>query len=395
MSTEGTSPTSGAPPRLAMCGNVFPGDTPGAVFSVLEGPVAEWAGRLRAAGHAAPIGFGLYLSAGAAVPLAKSEERRGRLMRGLCRAGVEAWTANAFPFGGFHDPQVKERAFLPDWRSPRRVAYTCSVAETLSHLLMPGQHGSISTCPLGYGPEARHSPLSVEHLRRVQDGLLVLEERTGVRLVLAIEPEPDGAFERIEDLAGWLADELGDLADPPDRRLGVCWDLCHAAVVEESPATIARALAETGVPLGKVQISAALECDGGLDERRLERLAALAADPYLHQVRGRLRDGRPFACTDLRRLLDQPAVREQVGTARIHCHVPVHVEEFGDGLRGTRWQDALNAARRAGCRDFELETYTLPVLPEAYGGRDRIGTMVDEMAACARALELADHAAAG
>jgi hypothetical protein len=378
-----------------MCGNVFPGDTPGEVFSVLEGPVREWAGRLRGAGHPAPVGFGLYLSATAASRVARSPAKRERLVQGLFDAGVETWTANAFPFGGFHDQRVKERAFLPDWRSRQRLAFTCRVSETLAGLLMPGDTGSVSTCPLGYGPDARRTRLTVDHLKRAQDGLLSLEERRGVRVLLALEPEPDGAFERVDELAGWLDEQLGAHVGPAERRVGVCWDLCHSAVVGESPAEVVRALEATGVPLAKVQISAALEFDGGLDEVRQARLAALTADPYLHQVRGRLRDGRPFASGDLARLLDQPAVLEQVESARIHCHVPVHTEDFGDGLRGTDWRAGLQAARAAGCADFELETYTLPVLPEAYTGGDRIGTMVDEMACCARALDLADQPAGG
>ncbi len=378
-----------------MCGNVFPGDTPGAVFSVLEGPVREWAQRLRAAGHPGPIGFGLYLSASAAGPVARSEEKRGRLARSLSQAGVETWTANAFPFGGFHERRVKERAFLPDWRSRQRLAFSCRVSETLGHLLMPGDEASVSTCPLGYGPDARRSPRTVDHLRRMQDGLLSLEERTGVRVVLALEPEPDGAFERVDELAGWLAEQLGEDAAPAERRIGVCWDLCHSAVVGEPVEQTAEVLEQTGVPLGKVQISAALQFEGGLDAVRERRLRRLAEDPYLHQVRGLLRDGRPFAAGDLVRLLDQPAVLEQIESARIHCHVPVHLEDFGDGLRGTSWREGLAAARAAGCRDYELETYTLPVLPESYGGRDQIGTMVDEMACCARALDLSEEAVNG
>ncbi len=374
-----------------MCGNVFPGDTPGAVFSVLEGPVREWASRLRAVGFPGPVGYGLYLSAAAAGPVVRSEAKRGRLSRSLCRAGVETWTANAFPFGGFHQRRVKERAFLPDWRSVQRLAFTCRVSEMLGHLMMPGDRGSVSTCPLGYGPDARRSIRSVDHLRRMQDGLLALEQRTGVRLVLALEPEPDGAFERVDELAGWIATNLGTDADLDDLRIGVCWDLCHSAVVGETPSEVARALEQTQVPLGKVQISAALQCQGGLDDTRLRRLSELAQDPYLHQVRGQLKDGRDFACSDLAHLLEQPAVLEQVDAVRVHCHVPVHLDDFGDGLGGTPWRDGVEVALRSGCSDFELETYTLPVLPEAYGGSDQIGTMVDEMAACARALNLEEQ----
>ncbi|MFQ5750179.1 MAG: hypothetical protein ACE5H3_12105, partial [Planctomycetota bacterium] len=141
-------------PRLALCGNVFPSDTQGAVFSALEGPVTDWAQALRARGMGPRPGFGLYLSARAAEEMGASPARRKRLKEALERAGVEVWTANAFPFGGFHDTRVKERAFLPDWRSAERLAYSLQVAGILAFLMEPGSQGCLSTCPLGFGPDA-------------------------------------------------------------------------------------------------------------------------------------------------------------------------------------------------------------------------------------------------
>jgi len=256
--------------------------------------------------------------------------------------------------------------------------------------MMPGQSGSFSSCPLGYGPDARRSRRSVEHLQRLQEGLLRLEERTGVRLTLALEPEPDGAFERVADLGDWLLKEvLGDL-EPDQRRIGICWDLCHSAVVGETPEE-ALACFEAGVPCGKIQVSSALECDAELGPEDLAVLEGLSRDPYLHQVRGRLRDGRPYACSDLARLLAHPSDLGELASLRIHCHVPVHRETYGGALGATRWRDAVAAALAAGHREFELETYTLPVLPPAFlEGSSTVATLVAETRASGAALGLAD-----
>ncbi|MBO46422.1 MAG: hypothetical protein CMJ96_05945 [Planctomycetes bacterium] len=374
-------------PRLALCGNVFPGDTMGSVFSALDGPAQEFATRLRSQGWQQSLGFGLYFSDFAVSELARNPSKQKRLAKCLANSGFKPWTANAFPFGGFHSGPVKEAVFMPDWRDSRRPSFTCRVAETLAHLLMPGDRASVSSCPLGYGPDARRSPKSLEFLRRAQTGLLRLEERTGVRITLGLEPEPDGAFERVGDLAEWLQANLYPETPIDERRVGVCWDLCHSAVVGEAPEDALAALSKHGIPLSKVQISSAIYLEGGVSPEQVTRLKALCDDPWLHQVRGTLKDGRPFAYSDLPRLLDNPAVLEVIDQLRVHCHVPVHQSDFGDELYGTPWKESVQLALKAGCLDFELETYTLSALPSGYLAQDgMMGTMTTEMEACADAL---------
>ena len=366
--------------RLALCGNVFPADTPAAVCAALRGPVSELALRLRDGGWQGQPGFGLYLPRRTALEFLRERPRVAKLRAALSKAGVSVWTANAFPIGGFHGDRVKDQAFLPDWRSTERLQYTLDVAELLAEVAPGAGTVSISTCPLGYGPDAVRSPRSVEHLRRVQAAFVELEARTGLRVVLAIEPEPDGGFERVSALAEWLAGHL-----PGADRIGVCWDLCHSAVVGESAAEALTALQQTGVPVGKVQVSAALAVRGALDAAAAARLAAFSGDPYLHQVRGRHEDGRPAAYSDLVRLLDSEPL-PQLEDLRVHCHVPLHHDDFGDGLTATPWREALATVAASGISDFEVETYTLPVLPPPLRAAGMVATLAAEMLACRAVL---------
>jgi hypothetical protein len=59
-------------------------------------------------------------------------------------------TLNGFPYGSFHGERVKERVYLPDWRSPDRAAYTMRLADLLAGWLPEGVTGSISTVPIGF-----------------------------------------------------------------------------------------------------------------------------------------------------------------------------------------------------------------------------------------------------
>lgn len=372
--------------RLALCGNVFPADEPSAVFRAIRGPAAEWARALQTAGQLAPFGFGLYLSAAAARIFASDFDARQELKTALAEADLACWTANAFPFGGFHDQVVKQRAFEPDWRNPERVRFTLDVAKVLLDLAPDdGTALSISTCPLGYGQAAADDPSTLQHLQQVVVEFAALSRASGRAILLALEPEPDGAFERVSDLAVWLqqsftAEQL--------TNIGVCWDLCHSAVVGEDTATVLRALAATEVRVGKVQISSALKLQQKLTPALSQRLQQLTQDAYLHQVRGQTAGGRDFAYPDVPEFLASPDAQDCV-ELRVHCHVPVCRSDYGSGLRGTPWQQAVEAARGAGIGDFELETYTLPGLPDSVLERgSMVETMKSEMLACFSALSL-------
>ena len=75
--------------------------------------------------------------------------------------------------------------------------------------------------------------------------------------------------------------------------------------------------------------------------------------------------------------------------ARIHCHVPLTGPVLGEGLTRTSWEDGLRAAAEAGCMDFEVETYTLPFLPDSWkepGGV--VDTLEGEIRAASRCLNL-------
>jgi len=386
-----------------MCGNVFPGDTVAGVLSAFEGPIADWAKLLRARGWKDPLGLGLFLGSNAATELSEAQSKLGQLQKLVKEQQIAIWTANAFPFGGFHEAQVKQGAFLPDWRHPDRLSFTHNVAQIMSshfagELLprtttqasakcAPVDGLSISTCPLGYGPAAGGSPATIKNLRAMQEFLRDLERQSGVPIHLALEPEPDGCCERVEQLCKWLGENVLSEVAPIDRRIGVCWDLCHSAVVGESCHEVTSALSNWRVPLVKVQISSALQLSGGLDRASCNQLGHLTKDRYLHQVRGQLKNGSDFAVKDLPDLLDDAQLQAQVESLRVHCHVPVNSQQFAGNLRPTDWVSGLQAAWAYGCRNYELETYTLPILPEEFLGKGgQVSTMVSEMEACAKEL---------
>lgn len=367
--------------HLTYCTNIHKGESWAETRAALEAHLPEVKARVS---PDAPMGVGLRLSALAARELAAGEEL-ARFRTWLDREGFYVFTLNGFPYGPFHGTRVKEEVYQPDWSRPERVAYTKLLAELLAALLPeePGLEGSISTVPLSFRPLAVDLgllPKAVRNLLQAAADLVEVERRTGRTIALALEPEPHCLLETVEEAVTFLEQRI--LAPEPvaifarmaglpyagaeavlRRHLGVCLDVCHAAVeFEDLPAALRR-LEAAGIAVPKLQLSAALEVPE-VGPGAVERLARFEDGVYLHQVvergpRGRLRRFRDLADAFAE------AASAQGRTWRVHCHVPVFVDQL-DGLASTQstLAEVLAIQReRPISRHLEVETYTFDVLP--------------------------------
>lgn len=339
--------------RVTYCANVHPTPDLESWLASLERDVAAVA-----AGRPRPFGTGAWWSADTAARLAADPRARARAAAALERAGLSIWSLNVFPYGVFHGEAVKDRVYRPDWSDPARVRYTLDAATALAELSPPGARISMSTLPLGFG--RGNLGAMAANLVDVARHLEELAERKGVDLVLALEPEPFCLLETVEGAIGFLEEWVwrarGAVEELLRRRLGVCVDLCHLAVMGEDPLRALERLRAAGVACGKVQVSCALEVRG---PGGLERLLAFDEPTYLHQT---------VATGDLRALdLGDVAERREefarAGRARTHFHVPVFWDEPGDfGSTRAEVLRFLGGSRRP-LPLLEVETYTWGVLP--------------------------------
>ena len=275
----------------------------------------------------------------------------------LNRLGVVVRGCNGFPQTSFHAPVVKRSVYRPHWGQIERLRYT----ERLAEVLIKIGHGpvrEISTVPIGHqelGSEML--PSAVEHLRALVDFLSDLEDQSGIRVVVDLEPEPDCLLECSSDVIG-LFDRLGD-APVIRRYLGVCHDTCHAAVVREPQDQAISAYQNAEIRIGKVQCSSIPVVDLSFPEQR-EFLKKLDEPRWLHQTSVESKSG-------LARYEDLAGVfKEHEGLARVHFHVPVHLDHLGP-LRTTREEIffALSALPDDADRIVEVETYAWSALPDS------------------------------
>src|SRR5690349_18971480 len=372
--------------HLTYCTNIHPGETWPQVRSNLERYLLSVKAQLAPRG---PFGVGLRLSAVAARALAEPRTL-AEFKDFLQRNELYVFTLNGFPYGPFHGEPVKENAYLPDWQQDDRLSYTDLLADLLVELLPddPELEGSISTVPGAFKPNA-DTPEKVqritERLLRHVAHLVKLRSRTGRTIGLALEPEPCCFLETVDETVAYFRDFLhsdgsvqrlmhltglprSTAAEALHRHIGVCLDLCHAAVEFEDAAGCLQQLRDAEVRVHKMQLSSGLRVPS-VDQRTEALLRPFDDRVYLHQVVERTADG-------LTRYLDLAdafaTLGEQRGERewRVHCHVPVFLDDMGQFASTQSFvRDALAAHRENPITaHLEAETYTWSVLPQQYRG---------------------------
>jgi sugar phosphate isomerase/epimerase len=330
------------------------------------------------------MGVGLRLSNMASEELA-APGQMAAFKEFLRSNGLYVFTINGFPFGPFHGVRVKEEVYQPDWRFTERLAYSNRLADQLVEMLPAdaGLDGSVSSVPATFRPigtEAGAIDRIVENILQHASHLVGLAERTGRTITLALEPEPMCYLETSAELIRFLEDRIfsnsgverfaaisgrapAQAEQLLRRYVGICYDVCHAAVEFEHPSESIANLRRSGIGIFKLQLSAALK-EPNVDKGTKDRLTRFDEGVYLHQVVQRKASG------DLQRFLDlQPAfgrIDEAQGSEwRVHCHVPVFMDKLPElGTTQDFLRQILDLHKtNAISPHLEVETYTFDILP--------------------------------
>ncbi len=392
-------------PQLTYCTNIHAGEA----WSQLVSSLRECVPSVRQNLGADQLGVGLRLGQAAAQalesPLARQE------LQDFLAQGYSVFTVNAFPYGPFHGEPVKENVYAPDWSTPERLTYTNQVAELLAAIATrqgEGTHfASISTVPGSFKPwvVGREEAIRSNFIQCIAR-LVELERSSGVQIALALEPEPFCMLETIDETVNWFRDygfsaqscqQLSKLCGVTTqqaeqllrRHLGVCYDVCHAAVEFEDARESFAALQSAGISIPKIQLSSALRVSS-MNRDIAARLAAFNEPVYLHQVIQRSTDQSSSQEQGaLTRVLDLPKalqLLEEDGTGegaewRVHFHVPVFLDRL-EHFDTTQFflREVLALVREQDLSPhLEVETYTWDVLPPDLRNTDISTAIAREM----------------
>ncbi|MEH6681532.1 MAG: metabolite traffic protein EboE [Sediminicola sp.] len=368
--------------HLSYCTNIHPGENWEATFNSIKTYVPYIKNEVS---PDRPFGIGLRLSNNASRELASGANME-IFKSWLAEKDCYVFTMNGFPYGDFHGTVVKDKVHAPDWTGRERVEYTIRLFQQLEALLAPGMDGGISTSPVSYRhwfatEQATDEALTIgaRHLVEVAAFLHEREQASGSYMHLDMEPEPDGLLENTKEFidffedyvlpvgTAWLKENCQmetDLAvHVLKRHLTMCYDVCHFSLAYESPEQTFPALAEKGLLVGKVQISAALKIifEAGREDRIWESLQMFNEPTYLHQVTEKI-NGKVKVYNDLPVVLEG---NRQHTELRAHFHVPIFLDRFND-LYSTQEQILETLAylrNHPVSAHLEVETYTWGVLP--------------------------------
>lgn len=374
---------------LTYCLNIHPAETLEEVLQTLSGPVAGVKARLS---PESPFPIGLRVSGQAMADL-EDPERTRELAHTLRDCDLVPMSMNGFPYGQFHERQVKEDVYLPDWRAPERLSYTNALVDLMAALSKPEQFMSVSTVPGAFKVNGAGSEETMAaNLVDAAIHAAIVSRSTDCTIALAIEPEPCCFLETIAEAVDFftdylyspaavsrMADALGVVektaADLLRSHLGLCYDVCHAAVEFENPAASLDHLRTSSIPIHKLQLSSALRVPNMTADSRLA-LKPFAEPTYLHQVvskgpRGLRRDA------DLGPALSRGDDSDGEEW-RVHFHVPIFLadlQNFGTTQEFLREIISLHKAESISPH-LEVETYTWGVLPAGM----RAATIEDDIA---------------
>jgi len=389
--------------HLTYCLNIHPGETLPDVASA----ITDYAARVKAVfAPNDPFGLGIRLSADAAGSLSGKELSE---FRDLIHAqGMYVFTINGFPYSNFHGTRVKENVYAPDWMTSERREYTRNLVAILGELLPEGVEGSISTVPVSYWPWIKTESdieRAINQLVLAALSCLRLEQESGKKVSIALEPEPDCYLQKMDGTVSFFNDHLlqkgapllaketgmsdADCEAAIRRYLGVCFDTCHSAVQFEDPVDALGLLAMEGIAVPKIQMSSAIHAV--VTDASKEQLKRFIDPVYFHQAR--VKDGKgnvvfyPDLDEQMLGMLDEGC------ELRTHFHVPLWFESEG-ALQGTVSglpSEFFRMINDGASPHVEAETYTFDVLPEGLRQMEATESVIKELEWVKARLELASR----
>lgn len=375
--------------ELGYCSNVHPCETFDELIHVIEFYLAG----VRKARQLDKMVTGLWINAAIADQLTCFPEKLNRLKQVLKANAIELLTLNGFPYGGFHEKSVKEKVYQPDWCDEKRLTYSIQLANILSQLLPENEkEGTISTVPLGFKLDwaVVNYRQATDNLGKLITELQNIKKVSGVHIRFCIEMEPSCVLEHSDELIHYFQHYLFRHDDLPEawvrQYFGICYDICHQAVMYEDSITALQSFIDHDIPIGKIQVSSALAVVEPASDAVVPVLQAYAEPRYLHQVRALAENSNLLSHVDLELALNDDAFLEK-NKWRIHFHVPIHATHLENKNFGTTQQDILSVLDFLGRNQqlhphIEVETYTWQVLPSGLCPEDDdtlIGCLYNEL----------------
>ncbi len=289
---------------------------------------------------------------------------------------------NTFPIGSFHNVEVKEQVYQPDWSKKARLNFSLSALKLASHFANADTAFSLSTVPVSYRPLFENEPIqgyttlieAARNLARWAYEANQLHKTSSKLITLDLEPEPDCLLDDVETTLDFFNNYLltfgkeylmsecrlseSEAISLLKQHIGLCFDTCHFSVRYLNLINSFKAIYKAGISINKVQISAAISAK----PNQRKQLSTFAEPVYLHQTFGLLPDDSVKGFRDLPQALASPI---DIKEFRSHFHLPLYYSG-SEPIGTTAHETAQFIKYLKGCNykgAVEIETYTYSVWP--------------------------------
>ena len=292
-------------------------------------------------------------------------------------------TLNGFPQQQFHAPRVKTNVYRPSWDQEQRLLYTTNLVDFVAKNKDSfAKNLSISTLPLGYKSHwnSDKQQRALRQIKRMAQYLAMINDKFDVNIRLCFEMEPDCVLETSDEMVTlFTRDFAAELNAAEMAHLGVCFDICHQAVMHEDIGAQFAKFSLHNIIIGKIQVSNALRFELNQLSHITPSLARYFSSPYLHQIKVNT-NKEVLSFSDLSN--DSLRSLPTSGEARIHFHLPINQTEISETL-GTTQHDIINTLSALDMLqhkpDLEVETYTWHIIDDAASDEQLNQYLVNEL----------------
>lgn len=348
--------------EIMYCGNVHPCSSVEGLIRQIEQHILP----IKSARNLSGMMLGLWLNKPILDDFSCNAELANQFFYLLNKNNLKIKTLNAFPQREFHGEVIKTQVYQPAWCDLERLKYTLELVDFIKQNSSSFAGDiSISTLPLGYKTswdKIKHQS-AITNLKSLATYLSLVKKQNNINIRVCLEMEPDCVLETTDEMVSFFNEDLGSVIKGDFlTHLGVCFDICHQAVMHEDIHHSLATFIDNGIPIGKIQVSNALRFQLNNIKEIEPLLQRYYSSPYLHQVKIN-NAGETVSFSDLN--IDNVSRFPETGEARVHFHLPINQVEISDVLMTTQQSilATLTYLHKLPFKpDLEVETYTWNII---------------------------------
>ncbi len=301
-------------------------------------------------------------------------------------------TINGFCYQTFHKKNIKHSIYYPNWNNIKRYNFTKLLIKTLNYLLTE-KYGTISTIPIFYKKTVKTKKVKYYSLQKSIINLMKIivylhNFKKKTNLYICLEPEPDCLLENTNDIIFFYTQHLWKHGTEYLHKnfkikkknalllikyyIQICYDVCHFALLEESPHKTFITLNKKSIKIGKIQASLCININEPrsfyLKKKFLENIKEITKKTqFLHQTELKnLITKKKTKIKDLEDILkkNEDITKKnkydtKIQQYKIHYHVPLYKKTYQKfKITNLPLLQTIKNIHLTTTKVVEIETYT-------------------------------------